>query len=108
MFLMTKSSASLEFPSPCGVRRVRDGNRFRFPCCLWLRFPSPCGVRRVRDGCNRQIRKVVRKCLVSVPLRGKEGAGHSSLAAVPAGELVFPSPCGVRRVRDFRWNPKPG
>ncbi len=40
-------------------------------------FPSPCGVRRVRDGEDLEV------CYqdaegVSVPLRGKEGAGLSS------------------------------
>ncbi len=37
---------------------------------------------------------------VSVPLRGKEGAGP---LIEPAGKIkfiTFPSPCGVRRVRD--------
>ncbi len=38
---------------------------------------------------------------VSVPLRGKEGAGHrkGKVNIMPASK-EFPSPCGVRRVRD--------
>ncbi len=38
-------------------------------------FPSPCGVRRVRDDPFSQL-FVVEKDGVSVPLRGKEGAGR--------------------------------
>ncbi len=37
------------------------------------RFPSPCGVRRVRD--PKAPRRFVPRPKVSVPLRGKEGAG---------------------------------
>ncbi len=37
---------------------------------------------------------------VSVPLRGKEGAGRRGLAKTTSYCLLFPSPCGVRRVRD--------
>ncbi len=40
-----------EFPSPCGVRRVRDLIELRTTTVLNIvMFPSPCGVRRVRDG----------------------------------------------------------
>ncbi len=39
--------------------------------------------------------------IVSVPLRGKEGAGHASDLYVVAYPEMFPSPCGVRRVRDY-------
>ncbi len=69
------------FPSPCGVRRVRDLisigvlDLAEFP----QRFPSPCGVRRVRDGEMRLFRRFFRK--------------------------LFPSPCGVRRVRDTDFPP---
>ncbi len=39
---------------------------------------------------------------VSVPLRGKEGAGLSNgNDAEKMSPNLFPSPCGVRRVRDF-------
>ncbi len=39
---------------------------------------------------------------VSVPLRGKEGAGPDPAPdAVLPDQARFPSPCGVRRVRDF-------
>ena len=37
-------------------------------------FPSPCGVRRVRD--DQSFQGWVTRCDVSVPLRGKEGAGR--------------------------------
>ncbi len=37
---------------------------------------------------------------VSVPLRGKEGAGPGKLTASWKADDEFPSPCGVRRVRD--------
>ncbi len=37
---------------------------------------------------------------VSVPLRGKEGAGHQDDRTRSTPLLQFPSPCGVRRVRD--------
>ncbi len=40
-----------------------------------MRFPSPCGVRRVRD-LGYTFISVDNHC-VSVPLRGKEGAGPS-------------------------------
>ncbi len=68
----------------------------------WPWFPSPCGVRRVRD--KREGYIMARLPGVSVPLRGKEGAGPD----YPLGELrlishEFPSPCGVRRVRDGIW-----
>ncbi len=40
---------------------------------------------------------------VSVPLRGKEGAGLTPESADNGDfEDRFPSPCGVRRVRDLR------
>ncbi len=38
-------------------------------------FPSPCGVRRVRDGSLIYVPKEGFMTFVSVPLRGKEGAG---------------------------------
>ncbi len=39
---------------------------------------------------------------VSVPLRGKEGAGLTHAHDQPLTyRALFPSPCGVRRVRDF-------
>jgi hypothetical protein len=39
-----------KFPSPCGVRRVRDVVLIRLLIFVEKReFPSPCGVRRVRD-----------------------------------------------------------
>ncbi len=104
-------------------------------------FPSPCGVRRVRDLPAGWFMSKGTVSLVSVPLRGKEGAGQleERLAALrhwlemPAGWFMskgtvslvsvplrgkegagpdgaelycsatwetFPSPCGVRRVRD--------
>ncbi len=38
------------FPSPCGVRRVRDGKASKYLFHVEGHgFPSPCGVRRVRD-----------------------------------------------------------
>ncbi len=38
---------------------------------------------------------------VSVPLRGKEGAGRNSqITTTKESNTMFPSPCGVRRVRD--------
>ncbi len=39
-----------------------------------VKFPSPCGVRRVRDFGHEFGPTIVIKA-VSVPLRGKEGAG---------------------------------
>ncbi len=42
---------------------------------------------------------------VSVPLRGKEGAGHSLELARDVIDQLFPSPCGVRRVRDIIASP---
>ncbi len=97
---------------------------------LWNpRFPSPCGVRRVRDliflqlnwnglspivsvplrgkegaGQNRLCRSR-RLSFVSVPLRGKEGAGQNSHSLGAVYLLAFPSPCGVRRVRDVEVYP---
>ncbi len=47
---------------------------------------------------------------VSVPLRGKEGAGLD-LYTLTGEETImelFPSPCGVRRVRDKGARPAPG
>ncbi len=40
-------------------------------------FPSPCGVRRVRDKMNESSQNFLMG-KVSVPLRGKEGAGPSA------------------------------
>ena len=37
---------------------------------------------------------------VSVPLRGKEGEGHYSAVYIQLWPVMFPSPCGVRRVKD--------
>ncbi len=65
-----------------------------------LEFPSPCGVRRVRDNMLYVAFGLMDRA-VSVPLRGKEGAGRpiglSTHFCIFCG---FPSPCGVRRVRD--------
>ncbi len=61
-------------------------------------FPSPCGVRRVRDLNDEDL--CIRLMLVSVPLRGKEGAGLKRQNEIEQ-KLKFPSPCGVRRVRDW-------
>ncbi len=63
------------FPSPCGVRRVRDKTYiFESGAQSFFRFPSPCGVRRVRDTLRADINALY--------------------------VITFPSPCGVRRVRD--------
>ncbi len=43
-------------------------------------FPSPCGVRRVRDK-KTQAFWGLGQCAVSVPLRGKEGAGRTIYTA---------------------------
>ena len=43
---------------------------------------------------------------VSVPLRGKEGAGLKEQRRESAKAQVFPSPCGVRRVRDLVDGPR--
>ncbi len=44
--------------------------------------------------------KRVKFSFVSVPLRGKEGAGLVICHADIRKLNLFPSPCGVRRVRD--------
>ncbi len=42
-----------------------------------------------------------KECVVSVPLRGKEGARRSPVSTDDTRSYSeFPSPCGVRRVRD--------
>ncbi len=66
-------------------------------------FPSPCGVRRVRDVQNKYVCDIA-VLKVSVPLRGKEGAGPwaQNLKLAEKAIVSFPSPCGVRRVRDAR------
>ncbi len=64
-----------QFPSPCGVRRVRDNEILKQFVAALVEFPSPCGVRRVRDMDD-----------LGIGLKSQSG---------------FPSPCGVRRVRDF-------
>ncbi len=71
---------------------------------VWM-FPSPCGVRRVRDFLNgagdertQNFNADINK--VSVPLRGKEGAGPGTPSSIAGLSRGFPSPCGVRRVRD--------
>ncbi len=46
--------------------------------CLLYLFPSPCGVRRVRDGKKYESKPRRGGRWVSVPLRGKEGAGPIS------------------------------
>ncbi len=62
-------------------------------CLLYLMFPSPCGVRRVRD--TRSLRGTYRANPfgVSVPLRGKEGAGppaSSFRQPLDSGEVSVP------------------
>ncbi len=47
-----------------------------FTCFM---FPSPCGVRRVRDTSRSSILCLAQSISVSVPLRGKEGAGLSDV-----------------------------
>ena len=73
---LSGGSVAAGFPSPCGVRRVKDRwqtrNLLRRGTVL---FPSPCGVRRVKD--------------------------VASLPQVEQKLDPFPSPCGVRRVKDF-------
>ncbi len=104
--LCTARGYIVEFPSPCGVRRVRDISDRKVYDRYCELFPSPCGVRRVRDlvlGFHPYS-----ETRVSVPLRGKEGAGHKFLATCSAEPYFkkFPSPCGVRRVRDTSsWQP---
>ena len=62
-------------------------------------FPSPCGVRRVKDFLLNVYHS--RGGNVSVPLRGKEGEGRQLLSGmIRFLEPSFPSPCGVRRVKD--------
>ncbi len=68
------------------------------------KFPSPCGVRRVRDLCKiRTNGQVLKFSDVSVPLRGKEGAGPELMQVNVDPQHTFPSPCGVRRVRDVKF-----
>ncbi len=52
-------------------------------------FPSPCGVRRVRDA-NSGYADFAPTSVVSVPLRGKEGARHGAhrLPRAQQGSLV--------------------
>ena len=68
---------------------------FAGPACA---FPSPCGVRRVRDYSTPE--SLCYSGVVSVSLRGKEGAGRVVMSAAALRNMKFPSPCGVRRVRD--------
>ncbi len=87
-----------KFPSPCGVRRVRDGPSDHAHEKCWVGFPSPCGVRRVRDWrflgfCD--ARPFPSPCGVR---RVRDAAKAVELAQEQAE--LFPSPCGVRRVRD--------
>ncbi len=87
------------FPSPCGVRRVRDSVGYNLQRSFVWTFPSPCGVRRVRDFHKFFFVSIVTG--VSVPLRGKEGAGpRPSRPRRLSARGSFPSPSGVRRVRD--------
>jgi hypothetical protein len=55
----------------------------------------------VRDDTILELLDDLVRLFVSVPLRGKEGAGLFYKIPAATGELfLFPSPCGVRRVRD--------
>ncbi len=92
----------LGFPSPCGVRRVRDAEEHDTKDMIFTQFPSPCGVRRVRDAAREIPGRGRSRGRVSVPLRGKEGAGHTIITQIQYPNQTFPSPCGVRRVRDLR------
>ncbi len=75
-----------KFPSPCGVRRVRDISPSSSAVVPGMncQFPSPCGVRRVRDLTADGEQYIVAD--VSVPLRGKEGAGQQPEKAVAEAE----------------------
>ncbi len=97
---MGKSDNST-FPSPCGVRRVRD---------LRVDEHMPVGASmsevsvplRGKEGAGLTVSTVLGFIgFVSVPLRGKEGAGLSAKGSTAVlRKRLFPSPCGVRRVRD--------
>ena len=96
---------------------------FYFRSCPW--FPSPREKERKKKNEERKREKGKRLLawsveanefsifvflfsffpLVSVPLRGKEGAGPGVSAKGSTSVLRFPSPCGVRRVRDTRSLP---
>ncbi len=58
---------------------------------------------RGKEGAGLNHLSIRKKFLigVSVPLRGKEGAGHDPGECIAQPSIRFPSPCGVRRVRDF-------
>jgi hypothetical protein len=80
---------------------VRDSpNQVKIRDIQRIQFPSPCGVRRVRDIYERNFLARRSPPPVSVPLRGKEGAGPQESVNKNARYGLFPSPCGVRRVRD--------
>ncbi len=90
------------FPSPCGVRRVRD---FYIYLKIYQFSVDMVSVPlRGKEGAGlplRTIATVLIAIVVSVPLRGKEGAGRTMRLNVALFMAIqFPSPCGVRRVRD--------
>ena len=56
---------------------------------------------RGKEGAGHAVRYVQQaRDRVSVPLRGKEGAGPFNGSIDTRPYVEFPSPCGVRRVRD--------
>ncbi len=76
-----------------------------FFICVQVPFGVVSVPLRGKEGAGRKKRgiKLVAISAVSVPLRGKEGAGLVNPEPVIIPLLyLFPSPCGVRRVRDPR------
>ncbi len=61
------------FPSPCGVRRVRDGNLEQNVEAI-LQVSVPLRGKEVA-GLTIAVNSYIENGNVSVPLRGKEGAG---------------------------------
>ncbi len=95
-------TSSPPFPSPCGVRRVRDvkAKAPRLSSIGTVSVPL-----RGKEGAGHMnyTLSAGSRLTVSVPLRGKEGAGpRPRLLTSQAATIAFPSPCGVRRVRDSR------
>ena len=88
------------FPSPCGVRRVKDNDSN--PVLLFLENPVSVPLRgKEGEGHFTPSPLAGGGFRVSVPLRGKEGEGPDMYTTAEIAFCLFPSPCGVRRVKDL-------
>ncbi len=86
-----------------GSRKFNPFDALSNNAYVW--FPSPCGV-KVVGNLNETAETLTRDIAgVSVPLRGKGSRKFDSMASEAGLLTVFPSPCGVKVVGNYKSIP---